>query len=317
MKKAGTIKNKKSACLKFINIFVVFTMFSSFICFNYAYVVADVGSYVPAIPTGNNLTDINVENDYTVFTSEVGSYWMFDWGDGGHSDWIQVGASDNSISQSHSWSSYGEYDVKVKHKNYMGESAWSSPLVVKVTPPTDFDRDGYSNDMERAYGTDSNDPNSHPFDTDKDGHPDNASADGKYPGDSDIDNDGLSNQIELMLGSNPKNASDVKQVLIDGITYYVVDTNGDDRPDKFYIPVTGINTSMSLTAEGSSLIDINGDGKFEYTYFKGLIGTYEQPFQIPWLYVILGIVVIVILIILLLFKKGILFLYEEEYIIEK
>lgn len=318
MKKAGTLKkNKISACLKFINIFVVFTLLSSFVCFNHAFVIADTSSYVPASPTGNTSTDINVENEYIIFTSEAGSYWMFDWGDGGHSDWVQVGASDNSVLQSHSWSSYGVYDVTVKHKNYMGESAWSPPRVVKVAPPTDLDRDGYSNDMEKSYGTDPNNPNDHPFDTDKDGLPDNASADGKYAGDPDIDNDGLSNQIEQMLGSNPKNASDVKPVLIGETTYYVVDTNGDDKPDKFYNPVAGINTAMKLTADGNYLIDINGDGKFEYAYSSGLISPYEQPFEIPWLYVILGVVLIVIVIILLLFKKGILYLYQEEYIIEK
>lgn len=321
MKKAGTLKkNKNSTCLKFINILVIFTLLLSFIfiCFNTTCVIAGVSSYTPASPTGNTSTDINVENEYTVFTSEVGSYWMFDWGDGSYSDWIKVGVSDNSISQSHSWSSYDDYEVKVKHRSiYMVESAWSLPLTVKVTSTIDLDRDGYNNDMERSYGTDPNNPNNYPIDTDKDGFPDDVSPDGKYAGDNDADNDGLSNQIEQMLGSNPKKASDVNSISIDGTTYYIVDTDENDKPDKFYNPVALINTTMELTNEGNYLIDFNGDGKWEYSYSDEVIRPYEQPFEIPWLYVILGVILIVILIILILFKKGILYLYQEEYVIEE
>lgn len=320
MKKAGSLKkDKKSACLKFINVLVLFTLLSSlvFICFNTTGVIAGISPYTPASPTGNTSSDINVENEYTIFTSEVGSSWMFDWGDGGRSDWVQVGASGNSISQSHSWSAYGEYEVKVKHRSvYMVESAWSPPLTVKVTPPKDLDRDGYSNDMEIAYGTDPNDPNKHPIDTDKDGIPDNDSSGGKYIGDIDDDNDGVSDIIEEKIGSNPKNFDDITLLVFDGVTYCLADTDGDGKSVVLYNFNTELKTDAS-TNGNTVYLDINGDGKWEYTYSNGIIKTYKQPFEIPWLYVILGIIIVVVLIILILFKKGILFLYQEEYIIEK
>jgi len=319
MKKAGNLKkNKKSACLKFINVLVGFTLLSSFIfiCFNTVVVIAGMSTYTPASPTGNTSTDINVENEYTIFTSEVGSSWMFDWGDRGHSDWIQVDASGNSVSQSHSWVSYGEYEIKIKHRSaYMTESAWSSPLTVKVSPPADLDRDGYSNDMEKAYGTDPNDPTDHPTDTDKDGKPDEDSLiDRNYIGDTDDDNDGVSDIIEEKIGSNPKNFDDITFLVFDGTTYCLADTNEDGKIDSLYNFNTEQKTGASTKGD-TAYLDTNGDGTWEYTYSHGVIK--KQPFEIPWLYVILGVILIVVLVLFILFKKGVLFLYHEEYVIEE
>ena len=94
----------------------------------------------------------------------------------------------------------------------------------KKSESKDSDSDGYTDDMELSYGTNPQEKNSFPLDTDKDGIPDDNSPDGKYIGDSDDDNDGLSDIIEIQLGSNPKNESDVAKISINGTEYYLVDT---------------------------------------------------------------------------------------------
>lgn len=318
MEKAGNLrKDKNSSCLKVINVLVASVLLSSFvfICFNAVGVSAGISQYTPASPTGSISTDINIENEYTIFTSEAGSSWMFDWGDGSHSDWIEVGAFVDSISQSHSWSSYGEYEVKVKHSSvYMAESAWSSPLVVKVTLPTDPDGDGYSNDIEIAYGTDQNDPNKYPSDTDGDGTFDGDSQDGNYVGDTDDDNDGVSDILEEKIGSSPKNFDDITLIVLNGPTYCLADTDGDGESDVLYNFNTGLKTGSSVKGD-TAYLDTNGDGRWEYTYSHGVIR--KQPFEIPLLYVLFGIVLIILLTLFVLFKKGVLFLYQEEYVAEE
>ena len=86
---------------------------------------------------------------------------MFDWGDGTYSEWIVLGESDPYISQTHSWSDYGEYEVRVKYKNaYLKESPWSSPLIVIMAPHADADKDGLSNEIEESFEHDSKDNSS-------------------------------------------------------------------------------------------------------------------------------------------------------------
>jgi len=63
---------------------------------------------------------------------------------------------------------------------------------------------------------------------------------------------------------------------------------------------------------GVYYIDINGDGIFDYSYD----GVLKECFNVPWLYVIIGLIISIAVVLFVLFKKGILFIYEEE-IVEK
>ena len=320
LNKAGKLQKKFiSVNNSFINLIIIFTLILAltFCCFTYNCNVSASSFFTPSPPVGNTTTDINIENEYSIKTSETGSSWMFDWADGSYSDWIVLGDSDNSISQTHTWHSYGNYEVRVKQRNvYLTESTWSNPLIVTVTPPSDLDGDGWSNDLETAYGKDPEDSEDYPLDTDNDDIPDEDSIDGTYFGDTDDDNDGLTDTIETTLGSNPKKFGDVEFLLIDTTTYCLVDTNENEKFDLLYNTQTDLKTSANYE-NGATLLDINGDGSYDYSYDQGFLEVYKEPFKIQWLYVVLGAIAIVLLIIFILFKKGILYLYEEEYIIEK
>jgi hypothetical protein len=131
---------------------------------------------------------------------------------------------------------------------------------------TDDDNDGYLDTMELSYGTDPKDNNSFPLDTDKDGIPDYDSADGSFIGDQDDDDDGLIDVMEIQLGSDPKNESDVTSINIEGTTHYLVDTNMDGESDMFYNSVFEIDTSIYVTEDGKYRIDSDDDGVWDYIY---------------------------------------------------
>jgi len=277
-------------------------------------------SYTPDLPSGKTYGYTNIDYAYVVYTKDVGSFWMFDWGDGTHSSWVKVGESDTLISHSHNWSSPGIYNVKVKQKNmYNVESHWSTSLTVAME--SDFDGDGYIDEIEFSYATDFSNPSSYPLDTDKDGIPDDNSVDGQYIGDSDDDNDGLSDAIELNLGSNPKEKLDVKTVGINAADYYLVDITSDSVKDIFYNPTKNINTKIQITKNGLYLIDSNGDNILEYSYdpIYGTISSYEEErlIELPMpLITVIGVLIAVVLIVFILFKTGVLYIYQE-YVVEE
>lgn len=289
---------KKNSASKLIIILLLFSLLN--IC-------AAAGSfYIPNPPTGITSGGINIDYEYTIATGEVGSNWKFDWGDGTYSDWIEVEESDASISQTHSWSEYGTYNVRVKHRSiYLTYSPWSDSLVVTISEVFDTDGDGWSNQVEDTYGTDPDDPNDYPLDTDGDGTPDST--------DEDDDNDGLTDIVEGSLGSNSKTSLDVTPTVILGSPFYFVDTDYDGNSDLLYILETGKHTEITIQ-DGKMHLDIDADGGWDYTYKGGLFTIYE-PF--PWLTVIIATILIILLVVILLFKTGVIFLYEEEYVVEE
>lgn len=274
-------------------------------------VVAGSNSYIPAPPLGNTSGYAGVDYEYVIKTMDVGSFWMFDWGDGTYSNWIKLGESETSIYQYHSWKSPGIYEIKVKHRDIYGaESSWSPPLSVNIV--FDSDGDGWSDEAELRYGTDPNSASDYPKDTDHDCTPDVI--------DSDDDNDGLSDSIEDQLGSDPKNSQDIKEIRISGVKHYLIDITKDGKSDLFYNSISGGNTTLGITKSGLYLIDFNGDYRWDYTYnpIQGTVAPYEEQksFELSWPFVLIVIIVVVIITIFVLFKKGILYLYEE-YIVEE
>ncbi len=129
----------------------------------------------------------------------------------------------------------------------------------------DDDADGYSDDMEQSYGTNPLNLDDYPLDTDNDGVPDEDSPDEKYTGDIDDDDDNLIDTIETRLGSNPKDESDVKKIYITGEAYYLVDTSQNGIYDILYNPTSDTTTAVEKQGE-TYLIDKNGDAAWDYTY---------------------------------------------------
>ena len=272
--------------------------------------------------------------------------YIFDWGDGTTTETSDLTPSGETITLSHSWSQPGTYQIKVKAIDLQdAESNWSEPLTVIISSPTaqkppvaifsapdsalvnqtitldasqSYDTDGnivnYTwnfGDGETGYGVTVTHSYSEPGnytitltvidndglsnstskqieiqpDSDNDGWSDqeeiiyktdpyNAS---NYPKDTDSDripdsvdpdddNDGLNDTLEQEIGSDPENANEYVEPVIDGKTTYLVDTDNDGIYDTFYDPETNTKTSVKQNEEGKYLIDSDGDGIIDYVY---------------------------------------------------
>jgi thermitase len=138
----------------------------------------------------------------------------------------------------------------------------------------------------------------------------------------DSDGDGISDEVEVTLGSDPTNKSDVVTIDIDGTAYYLVDTNRDGQIDIFYNSNTKKTTTAGLE-DGKYLIDINGDDKWESTYDPAskevtpyVEKTSKTSKEFPWSLAIIGVVIAIVVIIALLYLTGYIRI-EKEYIKER
>lgn len=92
----------------------------------------------PATPTisGPVKGKIKVSTDYQFMTTDPNDdevYYFIDWGDSSNSSWIGPYSSGDVITQSHTWSKKGIYDIKAKAKDSHGlESDWG---VMEITMP--------------------------------------------------------------------------------------------------------------------------------------------------------------------------------------
>jgi hypothetical protein len=137
--------------------------------------------------------------------------------------------------------------------------------------------------------------------------------------DPDTDGDGLSDFIETTLGSNFMDPYDVQRIIIGSATQYIVTLAGDHKI--FYDITTEKYSQIGILSNGSYLIDTNGDGAWDYfaspytssvtPYIIIKQTTQTKPIQIPWIFVIIGIIVAIIVIIFVLYKKGYIYVYEE------
>ncbi len=174
----------------------------------------------------------------------------------------------------------------------------------------DTDGDGYIDEMEESYGTNSTNETDTPTDTDGDGIPDEDSPDGNYTGDADDDNDGIPDSKEDDLGSDSKNGEDVEN--IENKDGYLVDTNNDGDYDTFYNLDTNVKTNITETEDNGLLVDENGDGNWDYIYYpaSGSSENYSSSEEktdeenVPWPIVIVVVILIAITIIIALFKLG-------------
>jgi len=237
------------------------------------------------------------DNDGTITS------YMWDFGDG---------TTENGIKPIHRYNSSGLFNITLTVTDNDGLSNFSDRTTATIE--LDSDRDGWSDDIEKSYGTNATNPSDLLTDTDKDGVPDDDSPDGNYTGDYDDDNDGLEDYIEEMLGANSKIKSDVKSI-DDGITGgYLVDTDGNGQYDTFYNKISSIDTKIEVTDDGTYLIDTDGDGKWNYIYepVSGDVTTYKEKSseEFPWVIVIPIIALAITVIIAILFKTG--YIYIEN-----
>ena len=90
----------------------------------------------PARPYGQAEGDISVEYDYVSSAVDPDGdevYYLFDWGDGSNSGWLGPYYSGEDCYASHTFTTSGEYWIKVKAKDTYGlQSSWSDPLGVRM-----------------------------------------------------------------------------------------------------------------------------------------------------------------------------------------
>ena len=71
--------------------------------------------------------------DGVVDPEEDSFYHMWDWGDGTFSSWLGPYNSGEPMCASHTWYEDGEYEIRVKVKDYHGlESNWSDPHIIII-----------------------------------------------------------------------------------------------------------------------------------------------------------------------------------------
>jgi len=90
----------------------------------------------PDIPDGPSSGKHSVEHNYTTSTSDPNSdqiYYWFDWGDDSNSGWLGPFNSGGECTGSHTWTSQGTYEIRVKAKDSNGaQSEWSDPLSISM-----------------------------------------------------------------------------------------------------------------------------------------------------------------------------------------
>ena len=90
----------------------------------------------PSKPSGKINGKANDPYTYTTSTTDPEGnqvYYWFDWGDGTNSGWVGPYTSGTTASATNTWTTQGNYQIKVKAKDVHGaESAWSDPLGISM-----------------------------------------------------------------------------------------------------------------------------------------------------------------------------------------
>jgi hypothetical protein len=90
----------------------------------------------PSTPNGPTRGTINNQYWFSSVSTDPNNdqiYYLFNWGDGTSSAWLGPYSSGSTISALYSWSSIGDYDVKVKAKDTNGATSdWSQPLTITI-----------------------------------------------------------------------------------------------------------------------------------------------------------------------------------------
>jgi len=97
-------------------------------------VISNTPPEKPQSPNGPDSVKINVLHTFTTSTLDFDDdqiYYLFDWGDGSHSNWVGPLNSGEIAQASHLWTKQGEYKIRVKVKDQYGiQSGWSeSPKI--------------------------------------------------------------------------------------------------------------------------------------------------------------------------------------------
>jgi hypothetical protein len=269
--------------------------------------------YTPSTPTGTTFGYVGIDYEYAIVTLNPDSWWMFDWGDGTNSSWLQLEKNQTSITETHHWDIVGTYQIHVKYKSDTAPyGVWSDAMLVEITrysnddfPYTPFLYTGKIqglNSTEYTYSAVTIDPAGYQvcyrFDfgngTFSDWTALVPSGTSSYltfswtnPGIYTLriqakNQFGLESpwsdpiQIIIMDKTAPKDET-IDALFIDNITYQIIFTS--ENTGTFYNPDTGASNDILWKGGGVYLIDDDSDGRWEYLYIPsiGQIQPYIEP----------------------------------------
>lgn len=279
--------------------------------FSVSLISAEIPMYIPSVPSGTTFGYVGLEYEYVITTMNPDSLWMFDWGDGTNSSWLQLEDGQTTITQTHRWNAPGMYQLHVRFKSEtVPHGIWSDALMIEITAFSDEDfpnkpilRTGKIQGIsgyEYTYSALTTDPHGSqvcyrfdynneilsewtpyvpsgtvsyiPFVWDKAGeYSIRVQAKNQY---------GLESLWSDSVHVTMKNASEdtgasVDLLVLNDITYHIIFTS--NVSGTFYNSSAGISSDVLWTSGGMFLIDEESDGRWEYIYAPA-IGEI-QPYQ--------------------------------------
>ena len=310
------LTSKRKTYYRFLHkcIFFWIAMLLVLIYFNrFQYAVQAENSFIPATPFGPSSGYLDVTYDFTIFTTNLKAYWLFDWGDGTHSPWVQLTNGTSSIIQSHQWTTDGVYQVRVEFKNeFFKNGVWSDPLSLTIN--TAFS-DDYPKSPVFAYATINGvtgrtyyyaavvtDPQGEtvqyhfdwgdgtisdwtspihsggraamPKTWDK---PGNYSVRGQVRDSSWLQSP-WSHPLNITISLDSENETVSREILlINTVSHHIEYISGQEK--NFINTTSGMSTHLQSGGEGTYVLDDNGDGKGDYVFTPrtGSLERYQPP----------------------------------------
>jgi len=308
--------NKKSVYESFIQMLFVFwivAMIGCTIFFSSPVVVSKTPMYTPSTPLGTTFGYVGIDYEYAIVTLNPESFWMFDWGDGTNSTWLQLEQNQTSITETHHWDEVGTYQLHVK---YTSDTApygiWSDAMMIEITAYSNDDLpfapivytgkiQGFNNtvytysalttspyDYQVCYRFDyGNGTYSEWTPYVPSGTSSYLSFSWKEPGafvlrtqarDQYGLESGWSDPIQVIItDKSAANGASIDLVVLNNISYQIIYTS--EHEGTFYNPANAASNDIKWKDGGVFLIDDDSDGRWEYLYIPsiGQIQPYVEP----------------------------------------
>jgi len=269
--------------------------------------------FIPSTPLGTTFGYVGIDYEYAIVTLNPDSFWMFDWGDGTNSSWLQLEQNQTSITETHHWDAVGIYQLHVKYKSDSAPyGIWSDAMMVEIATYSNDDFpytpilytgkiQGF-NSTVYTYSALTTDPYDYQvcyrFDygngTFSDWTPYVPSGTSSYrsfawetPGvyvlRTQAQNQyGLqsawSKPVQIIITDKAAaNGASIDLVVLNNISYQIIYTS--EYEGTFYHPSSGSSNDIQWKGGGVFLIDDDSDGRWEYLYIPsiGQIQAYDDP----------------------------------------
>ncbi len=307
---------KKNISQSFVKVFFVFSLLLLICCAFFVsspIVFSKTPMYIPSTPLGTRFGYVGIDYEYAIVTLNPDSLWMFEWGDGTNSSWLQLEQNQTSITETHHWDAVGSYQLHVKYKSETAPyGIWSDAMIVEITT---YSNDDYPytpilytgkiqgfNSTVYTYSALTTDPYDYQvcyrFDygngTFSEWTPYVPSGTSSYlsfaweiPGiyvlRAQAKNQyGLesawSEPVQIIISDKTAaNGASIDLLVLNNITYQIIYTS--EYEGTFYNPSTGASNDVLWKGGGVFLIDDDSDGRWEYLYIPsiGQIQAYIEP----------------------------------------